>query len=346
MKNNLSDLSCHQKVFTFSIGVTGRCNASCSYCHYYANRNKKSVAYDIPTSQFLAYMNFINYWREKVEGITSYRFSGGDPIVLGDRLFDLANMGFNMTGMKPFVLTAGKGLNRKWVDKAVSSNISHVFVSIENPFNPNQGAPNPFRIVDSIRKLNTKELPVIPGVCVIPNESYKDLYRICKWFYDELGEIPLISEVNYSTYMAPSDYEWKALEENLDQVINEFSLKTNLNLFSSVAPEYAYGGKDPYVFDLDLGNTHGITKFNFETKLDSFIENLKTVNYPKLNCVNTECPWYENCRNVKWYWKDNIGTCIGDKINDYCRFKRLVSDSFYRNLVDPRHEDTSCKITL
>ncbi|MFA6515426.1 MAG: radical SAM protein [Candidatus Paceibacterota bacterium] len=343
-KKKLLDLSSREKIYTFSVGVTGRCNAFCNYCHYYANRNRESVAYDISTEQFIAYMDFIHYWCERIEGITSYRFSGGDPMVLGDRLFELAKIGFQKTGLHPFILTAGKELNKKWVDKAIQSQISHVFVSVENPFRPNKGAPNPFKVVESIKEYNSSQMPIVPGVCVIPNDCFKDLYKICEWFYKELGEIPLICEVNYSTYKTPTDDEWLALEDNLPFVIKDFFPQTKLNLFSSVVPEYAYNGKDPYVFDLNLENTHGITEHNYKSKLDGFIEKLKTVNYPKLDCVKVECPWHEYCQNVKWYWKDNVGQCLNHKIDDYCRFKRIVSDAYYRNLVDSNHPATLCRI--
>lgn len=344
-KIDLSVLSSREKIYTFSVGVTGRCNAACSYCHYFANRNRKSVAYDIPTEQFIAYMDFIRYWCERVEGITSFRFSGGEPMVLGDRLFDLAKIGFEKTGLHPFVLTAGKELNRDWAKKAAQSPISHVFVSIENPIIPNQGAPNPFKVVEAINECNSSHLPVIPGVCVVPNNCFKYLYEICEWFYRELGRIPLICEVNYSRYKCPSEDEWRALEDVVPAVVKDFFPKTPLNLFSSVVPEYAYGGKDPYVFDLNLENKHQINKGNYKRKLDSFIEHLITVNYPTLDCLNEGCPWQEYCHNVKWYWKDNKGEeGSSNKLSDYCRLKRIVSDAYYKALVDPNHQVTKDEI--
>lgn len=130
----------------------------------------------------------------------------------------------------------------------------------------------------------------------------------------------------------------------LPAVIRDFFPQTQLNLFSSVTPEYSYGGKDPYVFDLNLENTHGITRQNYKEKLDSFINHLESKNYPRLSCSHVECPWKEFCQNVKWYWQDEDGKYSSKKLQDYCRFKRLISDTYYRILVDSSHETTVCKI--
>src|SRR3989338_6781047 len=115
-----------EHVYTLNVVVTGRCNAACTYCHYYAKHDRKSIAYDIPDELFETYMDFIHYWSEKMPGKTSYRFSGGDPMVLKDRLFRLADTGFRKTSMRPFVLTAGKALKREWAARARGSAISHV----------------------------------------------------------------------------------------------------------------------------------------------------------------------------------------------------------------------------
>lgn len=157
------------RLFTINIEVTGRCNSKCSFCHFYIHRDRKDVAYDIPTDQFLSYMHFIKEWKKNINGHLSYRFSGGDPIVLNDELFKLANLGYEINGIKPFVLTHGKGMNSDWIEKAKKSAISHIFLSIENPINPDKGALNPNKSIELLKKYNSEELPIILGVCVILN---------------------------------------------------------------------------------------------------------------------------------------------------------------------------------
>ena len=325
------------RIYTFNIVVTGRCNTACTYCHYYLARNRKSVAYDINEDQFDVYMSFVKLWSDSIEGHMAYRFSGGDPMVLGDRLFRLAESGFRQTSVRPFVLTAGKALDVKWAEKARSSPISHVFVSIENPIEPDPGAPNPFKVVRAIKECDSPEMPILPGVCVVPNHCFGKLYDICSWFYDELGRIPIISEVNYAAYKSPTGEQWAELEANLEKVVRAFHGKTPLNLFSSVSPELNYGTNDPYIFELDLENSYGMTPDNYREKLPIVIDKLTGSNYPRLLCPNRDCDWWEFCDNTKWFWQGDRNNSQVAKLSDYCRFKRLLNDSYYRVLIDADH---------
>lgn len=291
-------------------------------------------------------MDFVSYWCESIAGFTTYRFSGGDPMVLGNRLFELANRGFERTGRKPFLLTAGKALSQKWAEKARASKLSHAFVSIENPIRPSRGAPDPFKVVKAIRELDSDEFPIVPGVCVIPNDCFDRLFEICSWFYDELGRIPVIAEINYGAYVSPTEDQWEALKVNLERVVEHFARKTHLNLFSSVSPELAYGGHDPYIFELDLDNNYRMTTSNFRDKLCEVTAKLGRENYPTLGCQTTDCAWHDFCVNTKWYWRGDAKNPPHVKFSDYCRLKRLVNDVYYRVLVDSDHPDTTCSIKL
>lgn len=329
-----------QKLFTFSIIVTGRCNVACTYCHYYLARNRAAVEYDLPDAQFDAYLQFIGLWRKAVGGYVQYRFSGGDPMVLGKRLFTLADRGFEVTGLKPFILTAGKALSPRWVEQAQKHSISHVFVSIENPFAPDPGAPDPVKVARAIKQSHSESLPILPGVCVVQNKDFVRLYDICCWFFEKLGKIPVISECNYAAYVPPTETEWSALQQNIERVIQTFYGKTPLKLFPYVSPELAYGGNDPYVFDLDLENKYGMTLQNYEAKLQEFLVRLDGSNYPVLECPEKACHWWEFCDNTKWFWQGDRQNGSVLKLRDYCRFKRLLNDAYYRQLVDCTHPDT------
>lgn len=329
-----------QRLFTFSIIVTGRCNVACTYCHYYLARDRASVEYDLTDEQFNVYLKFIEHWKKEVGGYVQYRFSGGDPMVLGKRLFTLADRGFEMTGVKPFMLTAGKALSPRWAERAMRHAIHHVFVSIENPFAPDPGAPDPIKVTQAIKDSDSPELPIVPGVCVVQNRDFHRLYDICCWFYERLGKIPLLSEVNYHAYQPPTGAEWDALEDNLERILKEFHGKTPLKLFPYVSPELSYGGNDPYIFDLDLENSYGMNADNYRDKLSEFMGRLDSSNYPTLKCPERDCNWWEFCDNTKWFWQGDRQNDAVRKLSDYCRFKRILNDAYYRVVVDPTHPPT------
>lgn len=335
-----------ERIYTFNTVVTGRCNVKCSYCHFYATRNRRQVAYDVSGELFEVYMGFIKRWAEEVEGTTSYRFSGGDPMVLGDRLFRLAETGYRITGIKPFMLTAGLKLDQNWVRKARQAPFSHVFVSIENPIEPDKFAPNPLRVIEAIRELNSPELPIIAGVCVVPSHLYARLDEICEWFYEKIKHVPLICEVNYAPYKTPTDQELAELDAAVERTLKKFFHKTPLNLFSSVVPEYAYGGIDPYLSDLGLENPHGITYENMDEKIQEMLNHIDAVNYPRLQCNQTECPWHQFCGNTKWYWQGDGRNSPELKLSDYCRHKKTISGAYARALLNPSFVDATGMIDL
>jgi hypothetical protein len=289
-------------------------------------------------------MRFIKLCNEHIEGKFSYRFSGGEPMILGERLFELANKGFGITNIKPFILTAGKALDKNWVVEAQNSAISHVFVSVENPVFPDPGAPDPKRIISLIREHNTDKLPIRAGVCVIPVKAFRHLYDICTWFFEELGYIPLICEINYDSYQRPTESEWMDLQDIFYDVVHDFGQITPLNLFSSVIPEYAYGGDDPYLFELNLENSNNLSLDNLEDKLIEVFRSVHTVSYQDLACSQNECPWQDVCSNTKWYWQHDRVLSREEKLRDYCRFKRIASDAYYRAFIDETHVGTECSI--
>lgn len=328
------------RLFTFNVVVTGMCNAHCTYCHYYSRRDRKEIEYHLDADRFTTYMHFVKHWSTVIQGETRYRFSGGDPMTLKDRLFDYASIATSIVGTRPFMLTAGKALSVDWLEKAKRSSLSHACISIENPFSPDPGAPDPIRVVNFIKNNHSEDFPLIPGVCVIPPSQYKNLDKIADWFFDQLAQIPVFHEVNYDAYISPTEQEWQDLEQSVARVLQKYSGRTPLILFPSVSPELAFGGGDAYVFDLDLENMYGMTRDNIPQCVEKVAARIRN-DYPALNCARQDCPWWEYCDNIKWFWDGERKHSRDLKLNDYCRFKRILNDAYYRNLIDANHPPTT-----
>ena len=150
-------------ILCFSVIVTNRCNANCSYCHFLQKKNKKELNKDISDNLFNLYTLFLKEVKEVLPNNIELhcRFSGGEPLALGNKVFNLAERMYRKTKIKPYILTNGKGINSSFVNLAKKSYISHLVVSLENPLDPDPGAPNPDEIINKIRKYNSIEFPHI-----------------------------------------------------------------------------------------------------------------------------------------------------------------------------------------
>ena len=323
----------------FSIIVTERCNLNCTYCHFFTKVERTSKA-DISDELFNRFMEFIKNFSLKHNGEVTYRFSGGDPIVLGDRLFELGNRAYNITGIKPYFLTGGKGINDSWIEKAKKSAFTHAFVSLENPLNSDPGSVNAYETMKKINKYSSEDFKLELGSTVIRNEDFKDIYMICKIVYEETGKLPKLQEINFLPFTSPTDKELNDLYENLVKVIAEYYNKAPLDFFPYISPEFcaSHNKKESFLAELNMKNLYKIGEVPYEES-EKIMEYRQILNYPESNCNNIECDWYEQCKRVKWLWKYKSYTVSAEqKFKDYCKLKKVVNQAFYDALINKYKE--------
>lgn len=325
--------SSKKTILCFSIIVTSKCNAHCSYCHFFAHRNRKKN-YDISTELFDIYTLFIS----KLKNILptnielQCRFSGGEPLVLKDKLFKLSKQIYDSSSIKPYILTNGKAINQTFLKKAQCGSINFLAVSLENPLHPDRGAANPNEIMNKIKKYNSENFPIIPAVVIVKNEDFKNLYKICRIFYKKLGVLPTISELNFQAFAPPTQAQLKALYKNIFKIVKKFYLKTPIKLFPYISPELCYGGFKHYVTELNLENKHNLTKDNLGKKLYQVLNQLE-ISYPEFDCKNKKCDWHDDCKRIKWVWKKSSEKLnIEKKLEAYCKLKKTINSAFYEAL--------------
>lgn len=332
---NILNQNTEKIILCFSIIVTGRCNANCSYCHFFATRNRQNIGYNISDKLFDTYVSFLSGVKRILPANIELqcRFSGGEPLLLGDRLFKLARRIYQSVSIKPFILTNGALINKEFIDAAKQNPyINFLYVSLENPLEPDRGAFNPEEIMKKMMKYNSKRLPIIPAVAVINNEHFKNLYKICRIFYKKLRCLPTISELNYSLFTSPTKKQLEELYENVFKIVKFFHLKTAIKLFPYISPELCYGGFPHYIIELNLENKYGLTKNNINRKLIPVLNQLKK-SYPELHCKHKDCDWYNDCKWVKWVWKEGFGKINpSEKIKNYCEMKKIISVAFFEAL--------------
>lgn len=320
-------------LWALSVTVTGRCNCSCSYCHFYSHRDRKKFSIDISDELFDNYLNLINEIKNNLHNNIQVRFSGGEPLVLGDRIFELSNRMYEITGIEPYVLTNGKLLSKDIIEKSKKSHISAFLVSIENPFDEADGAPKTKEVLKIIKDLDSKEVRVLPAIMIIKNNMFKNLLSIADYVYNEIGLLPSFAELTYQAYESPTDEELSDLYTNIKKIASKYYEKTPIRIFPYVSPELYANNQLNYLNELDLENSLNLKLSNVEEVSKKMFKKLE--NSYKVNpCKNRDCDWYEDCRIIKWLWFYSTNNVTSEqKLKDYCRFKKVINSALYEGII-------------
>ena len=319
-----------RSLWHFSVIVTESCDQTCSYCHFYRTMGRRPRHREIEPHLFERYLLLVRRFADLVDADVDLRLSGGEPLVLGARLFELTRRAYATSGIAPYVLTAGSRLSEEWIEDATDAGIKYVMVSIENPLSPDPGAPDPFAIMRRIARLSSPKLPLFPGVTIVRNEFFHRIHEICRIVFDEIGVLPSIQELNYQLYESPSDVELKHLYRNMKRVVREFAKYSSINMFAYVAPELCTVSfdREAYLMELSFDDRYGVDR-DLSEVVGAVITKSRE-NYPELQCRNEMCEWYSGCRYVKWLWRaPSVGVSREQKQRDYCRYKRAVCSAFY-----------------
>lgn len=342
-----------ENTYAFTITSTDRCNCACTYCHYYSDGSKATkrnggtrrglFRKDIDDKTLEAYFRFISFFKRKFQKSNIfYRFSGGDPMVLGDRLFEMAKRGLEVTGIKPYILTAGKALSKQWIEKAKQSSLSHACISLENPLNPDPGAPDPRRILEKLRDLNSDDFPLRLGMTIVRNSDFNKLYNVCEYIYNEIGILPNLSEINYDKLTVPTEQEIEGFQENVYKIYQRWLGETRINIFPYIAPElYSdHGSVRSYLVELDIHDPYEIKKADdYDQIIDQVIEVQEKRSYPKSGCIENTCPWFKNCERVKQHWMveyHNSSVSKKDRFQVYCKLKKSIMVAYYMAALEKK----------
>ncbi len=317
-----------------SIIVTGKCNLNCEYCHFYANHDRKKYNRNIDAKLFRRYVDYIKYL-QTITPFVEVRFSGGEPLFMGDELFELSNYLYKETNIKPYIMTNGKLLSKEIMEKAKKNNIDSFVVSIENPFVDVVGSVETEKTLEKIMELNNDDVPINFGMLVVTNEQFKNIEKIADYFYTRIKQIPPLCEMNYLPYKSPNAQQFNDLYINVKNVVKKYNGKTNVSLFPYVVPEYYPNNQDgtEFLTELPIDDKHGILNISNDEMIKR-TEKQMDRSFFEYECPNKECDWYQDCRHIKWVWKMNTDQISSEqKMKDYCEFKKIISNAYYDALV-------------
>lgn len=327
-------------IWALSITTTGRCNCDCSYCHFYAVRDRKKYNYDMPYELFANYCKLINYIKDTYHKKLQVRFSGGEPLVMGDKLFEYSTKLYNETGLNSYVLTNGQLLSSEIIEKSKQAHIVAYLVSIENPFDQSEGAPKTDEVLEKIKKFNCDEVNVLPAIMVVKNSAYKDLLKICDYIFERIGMLPSFSELTYHAFELPTASELEDLYTNVKEIAKKYYGKEAIRIFPYVSPELYANNQKNYMSELDLENSIGIRKDNISDVAKMMFKKLEK-SYIKNPCQDTTCEWYDDCRLIKWLWAytyENPQITVEQKLKSFCNLKKALNNGLFDGIMEQRQE--------
>lgn len=331
MKTFLKD----DDIWALSFTITGKCNCNCSYCHFYAKRDKKEVNKDMSFELFENYLKIVKYIQEKYHKNIQIRFSGGEPLMLGDKLFEYSNRIYEETGIEPYVLTNGRLISKEVIDKSKSAHISAYLVSMENPFDESEGAPKTDEVINKISVYNSNDVNVLPAIMIIKNNHFKNMAKIADYVYTRIKKLPSFAELTYQAFESPTDSELTALYNNVKELAKKYYGKAQIRIFPYISPELYAQGHNNYLSELDLENKYRIKGGDIKLEAEKLYDKLGK-SYCKNPCEDKKCEWYDDCRIIKWLWtKQFPGSSINaeQKLKDFCRLKKTINSALYDGIL-------------
>lgn len=327
-----------EDIWALSITVTGKCNCNCSYCHFYAARDRQAYNIDMSEELFDNYVELINIIKNKYHKKLQVRFSGGEPLMIGDKLFEYSNKLFEKTGLSSYVLTNGRLLSEDVIEKARRAHIEAFLVSIENPFEQSEGAPATDEVLEKIKTYDSDTVHVLPAIMVVKNGAFNKLFDIADYIYEKIGILPSFSELTYHAFESPTKEEISELYKNVRMIAKKYYGKAAIRIFPYVSPELYANNQKNYLTELDLENSIKISKDNVENVAESLFKKLHN-SYVKNPCENEECEWYQDCRIIKWLWMytyDNPDITVERKLQDFCNMKKALNNGLLDGILENR----------
>lgn len=314
----------------FSNIPTGRCNCNCRYCHYFDKVSREDVNRDINPKLFDRYVDFVKYV-QGIAGKVSFRFSGGEPLTMGEKLFQYTDLVHERTGLDPYIMTNGLALNEEVIRNASKHHVSSFVVSIENPLHSENDLVPYHHVIELVRSHKDTSPRVYFGMMVIENEYFSKIGEIADLFWSDCEEIPPMCEVNYGPFRPPTEEQINDLRNSVSYIVNRYHNRCPLYLFPYIIPEFYPCNRDSqeYLIELSLDDNLGLMDMTNEEALN-VIESRLDKSYFKYDC-RKECMWKENCQKLKWVWRTNDHEQYS-RIESYCNMKCALSEAYLSGL--------------
>jgi MoaA/NifB/PqqE/SkfB family radical SAM enzyme len=256
-------------------------------------------------------------------GVREYRFSGGDPLVVGDRLFEYADIVSAVTGEKPALLSSGAGITPGWLKKA-RGKFSEIAVSVENPLAPLQTKLDVENLLEIIRQYTCDETPLTYGLTLVSADRFRDVVDIFTMLYDNVGRkfMPQLDYPCLRTYEPPSPPQLADLRRETASLFERFGLIPCYFAYFVGSLNWAANRQLRINVNLDPDGSYQI--------YDSFLERLQ-IEYRWQKYIRAQQQSSSRCGKCEW-----VDCCTHhprwELRYDWCELRRAVFEGMYDGL--------------
>ncbi|WP_081703112.1 radical SAM protein [Desulfuromonas sp. TF] len=301
-----------------TLNMTWLCPVKCPYCHV---ERKASLKDD----HYLDKADLVRACKEALSlSFNEFRFSGGEPTSAGDKLFDYARTVFDITGVKPSILTSGVYINENWIRKS-SGLFSSIYISVENPLHPFHEVVDVNLILKYIKEYSSEETPLRFGLTLVGPESYKNLFEIFESLYEGCGQKcwPQLTSPYLRSFVKPTKKELKALSVETQKIFRKYG----------AIPCYFLAFTGDKVFEKEHAYRQ-VANLNPDGSYEKFYSLKQLINHKKekLNkSIKKRSTFCQNCD-----WKDCCSPFSEDlELNmcaSYCDVRRALFDGMLDGL--------------
>jgi MoaA/NifB/PqqE/SkfB family radical SAM enzyme len=299
-----------------NINVTWFCPVKCKYCHITSKASREDPV-------VLDEKKLIKECKKGMKlGVKEYRFSGGEPLFLGDKLFEYAEVVYKITDKKPAVLTSGFYMNEIWLKKA-RGRFSGIYISVENPLGPLQTVVDFNKMLDVIRNNTSKELPIKYGVTLVTAEHFKNLGKIFKMMYGNVNRafMPQLEYPCLKDFIPPGKEELVKITKETKLLFKEYGIIPYyfVNIIGSLA--FLKDNLSRVVVNLNPDGKYDISQ--------SMLEAFKT-RYNWIDYSETRQKGSKTCQNCNW-----VDCCKQHGVGlmyDWCELRKAIFTGIYEGL--------------
>jgi len=301
-------------VLTFNL--TWACPTRCSYCY-------RALSHDQAYSETLSREDVIKHATiAKKNGIKEYRISGGEPLSIGEELFEYAEIIFEITGLKPILMTSGYLIDDAWMKKA-ENKFSAVAISIDNPLESKKS----LRVLDLIKHNTSNGVPLTYGLTLIKRHFFKDLKRIFSYLYQYV-DYKFMPQLDYpclgNTFEEPTYEQLQDLENNTAQLFRHYGLIPYYFVYLVGSLLWLKENQQRIVLNLHPEGNYQIYDSLEERLSIEYRWRYYLLDQQRKSKICQECDWLDSCKHHP----------LWDLRYDWCSIRKAIFQGMYKALID------------